>query len=72
MRLLRSMRELMTGTAEDTFAPELAATRGMVVSILHRLAGSPTVNAEVFADVAVDDWYGQAVAWARVKASRVG
>lgn len=57
-------RGLMTGTAEDTFPPELAATRGMVVSILHRLAGSPTVNAEVFADVAVDDWYGQAVAWA--------
>lgn len=55
---------LMMGTAEDTFAPELAATRGMVVSILHRLAGSPTVNAEVFADVAIDDWYGQAVAWA--------
>ena len=57
-------RGLMTGTAEDTFAPELAATRGMVVSILHRLAGSPTVNAEVFADVAIDDWCGQAVAWA--------
>ncbi len=55
---------LMMGTAEDTFAPELVATRGMVVSILHRLAGSPTVNAEVFADVAIDDWYGQAVAWA--------
>lgn len=55
---------LMMGTAEDTFAPELAATRGMVVSILHRLAGSPTVSAEVFADVAADDWYGQAVAWA--------
>lgn len=57
-------RGLMTGTAEDTFAPELAATRGMVVSILHRLAGSPTVSAEVFEDVAADDWYGQAVAWA--------
>lgn len=57
-------RGLMMGTAEDTFAPELAATRGMVVSILHRLAGSPTVSAEVFADVAIDDWYGQAVAWA--------
>lgn len=55
---------LMMGTAEDTFAPELVATRGMVVSILHRLAGSPTVSAEVFADVAADDWYGQAVAWA--------
>ena len=54
---------LMMGTAEDTFAPELAATRGMVVSILHRLAGSPTVSAEVFEDVTADDWYGQAVAW---------
>ena len=57
-------RGLMTGTAKDTFAPELAASRGMVVSILHRLTGSPTVNAEVFEDVAADDWYGQAVAWA--------
>ena len=57
-------RGLMTGTAEDTFAPELVATRGMVVSILHRLAGSPTVSAEVFEDVTADDWYGQAVAWA--------
>lgn len=57
-------RGLMTGTAEDTFAPELAATRGMVVSILHRLAGSPTVSAEVFEDVTADDRYGQAVAWA--------
>ncbi len=55
---------LMMGTAEDTFAPELAATRGMVVSILHRLAGSPTVSVEVFEDVTADDWYGQAVAWA--------
>lgn len=55
---------LMMGTAEDTFAPELAATRGMVVSILHRLTGSPTVSAEVFEDVTADDWYGQAVAWA--------
>lgn len=57
-------RGLMTGTAEDTFAPELAATRGMVVSILHRLAGSPMVSTEVFEDVTADDWYGQAVAWA--------
>lgn len=55
---------LMMGTAEDTFAPELVATRGMVVSILHRLAGSPTVSAEVFEDVTADEWYGQAVAWA--------
>lgn len=55
---------LMMGTAEDAFAPELVATRGMVVSILHRLAGSPTVSAEVFEDVTADDWYGQAVAWA--------
>lgn len=55
---------LMMGTAEDTFAPELVATRGMVVSILHRLAGSPTVSAEAFEDVTADDWYGQAVAWA--------
>ena len=57
-------RGLMTGTAEDTFAPELPASRGMVVSILHRLSGSPATNAAIFEDVSPDDWYGQAVAWA--------
>lgn len=55
---------LMTGVAEDAFAPELPASRGMVVSILHRLSGSPATNAAIFDDVSPDDWYGQAVAWA--------
>lgn len=55
---------LMTGVAEDAFAPELPASRGMVVSILHRLSGSPATNAAIFEDVSPDDWYGQAVAWA--------
>ena len=55
---------LMTGTSATTFEPNTATTRGMIVSILHRLEGSPAVTDENFSDVSSDDWYGQAVAWA--------
>lgn len=55
---------LMTGTSATEFAPNLTTTRGMIVSILHRLEGSPSVNDASFSDVSSDDWYGQAVAWA--------
>ena len=55
---------LMTGTSDDAFSPNLATTRGMIVAILHRLEGSPTVTTNAFSDVDADDWYAQAVNWA--------
>lgn len=55
---------IMTGTSDTTFEPNTTTTRGMIVSILHRLEGSPVVTEEAFSDVSADDWYGQAVAWA--------
>lgn len=55
---------LMTGTSATEFAPNLTTTRGMIVSILHRLEGGPVVENDVFSDVSSDDWYGQSVAWA--------
>lgn len=55
---------IMTGTGATTFEPGTSTTRGMIVSILHRLEGSPVVTNENFSDVIIDDWYGQAVAWA--------
>lgn len=56
---------LMTGTGATTFAPNLTTTRGMIVAILHRLEGSPSVSGGTgFSDVAAGDWYAEAVNWA--------
>lgn len=54
----------MTGTAADTFSPATTLSRGMAVTILHRLAGSPQGGSLPFPDVSSDAYYGQAVAWA--------
>ena len=56
---------LMTGVSATEFAPDGTATRGQIVTILWRLAGSPVVNyAMRYADVSGDAWYGEAVRWA--------
>lgn len=60
-----SDEKLMTGTGADTFSPNLSTTRGMIVSILYRLEGSPACDTpETFADVNDGDWYADAVRWA--------
>lgn len=55
---------LMTGTSATTFEPNTTTTRGMIVSMLHRLEGSPAVGSADFSDVAGGDWYADPVAWA--------
>jgi hypothetical protein len=59
---------LMNGTSTNpiAFSPNAATTRGMIVTILYRLAGSPDVSglANPFGDVAGDKWYSDAVIWA--------
>lgn len=55
---------LMTGTSADTFAPNTATTRGMIVSMLARLEGVTSAESAGFADVAANDWYATAVNWA--------
>lgn len=55
---------LMTGTSADTFAPNTATTRGMIVSMLARLEGVTSAEDAGFADVADNDWYATAVNWA--------
>lgn len=55
---------IMTGTSATTFAPNLTTTRGMIVAILHRLEGSPSVGSAGFKDVKTGDWYADAVNWA--------
>ena len=55
---------LMSGTGEGTFSPDLPTGRGMLVTILYRLAGSPAAGSASFADVAKGQWYADGVAWA--------
>ena len=55
---------LMSGTAATTFGPNVGTTRGMIATILWRLAGSPNGGANPFTDVSGSDYYAEAVAWA--------
>lgn len=56
---------LMMGTTADNFSPNTFTTRGMIVTILWRMEGSPVVNyALPFGDVADGMWYSEAVRWA--------
>ena len=57
-------RELMTGTTADSFAPGLATSRGMIVTILHRLENSPVAEGTYFSDVPLNQFYTTAAAWA--------
>ena len=63
--LYASGRELMVGTADATFSPNMPMTRAMLVAVLYRLAGSPSVSGKTpFTDVAAGTWYSDAVLWA--------
>ena len=56
----------MTGVDATHFAPLDNLTRGLVVTLLWRMAGRPAAAAASgFSDVAADAWYAGAVAWAR-------
>lgn len=55
---------LLSGVSETTFAPEQTMTRAMLVTVLWRAAGSPTVDyAMNFSDVPEGEWYSEAVRW---------
>lgn len=56
---------MMSGTSETTFSPDLTTTRGMIVTILYRMENEPAVTGTTaFTDVAADQYYANAVAWA--------
>ncbi|MCR4962781.1 MAG: S-layer homology domain-containing protein [Firmicutes bacterium] len=56
---------LMQGVSTNEFAPNSPLTRGMIVTILYRLAGSPAAAGDnPFEDVAAGQWYADAVIWA--------
>lgn len=58
-------RNLMNGTGDRRFSPNVKLDRAMFVTVLYRLAGSPAVSVgHTFGDVPVGCYYEQAVQWA--------
>lgn len=57
---------LMKGVSATEFKPNMAVTRGMVVTILHRLENTPVSSKEtsIFTDVKANAYYADAVKWA--------
>ena len=55
---------LMNGMGEGQFGPQGTTTRGMIVTILYRQAGSPAASGNPFADVDPGQYYAQPIAWA--------
>ena len=56
---------LMSGTSTTAFSPNSAMTRGMLVTVLYRAAGSPSLTEPPsYSDVSIHSWYAEGVAWA--------
>ena len=55
---------LFGGMSANTFEPETAMTRAMLVTVLWRYEGEPDAPANTFSDVKSGTWYSNAVSWA--------
>ena len=59
------VNNLLNGTSSRSFSPQNPMNRGMIVTVLWRLAGSPEPeNAARFEDLIANKYYVDAVAWA--------
>ncbi len=59
---------IILGTSDTTFNPNTKLTRGMLVTILHRMEGKPTPKTQnKFSDVSKSQYYYDAVVWATEK-----
>ena len=59
---------MIKGLNDYTFGPNNKLTRGMIVTILYRMEGSPTVSGTSgFSDVKETEYYAKAVKWAKDK-----
>ena len=64
---------IMLGTSDTTFSPSMTLDRGMVVTILYRLAGEPAVAFKgVFSDITSDIYCAKAVEWAAANGIALG
>lgn len=60
-----SDNNIMVGTSATRFGPTDSLTRAMVVAVLYRKAGSPSVSlTNDFIDVSSSSYYAKAVSWA--------
>ena len=60
-----SEKGIMNGTSRNTFGPNVAITRGMIVTILYRMEGEPAVTRDCpFTDVKSGSYYEKGVSWA--------
>lgn len=59
--------KLMNGVSEDQFAPNDTLTRAMLVTILYRLESEPETDNVSFTDVKPEEYYANAVSWAKQK-----
>ena len=64
------LHDIMEGMSETEFAPATALTRAMAVQIFYNLEGQPDISDEnlgyPYEDVNAEEWYGNAVYWARI------
>ena len=67
---------IMEGMRETEFSPTTALTRAMAAQILYNLEGQPDISGEnlgyPYEDVNAEEWYGNAVYWARLTGVATG
>ncbi|MFQ9909835.1 MAG: S-layer homology domain-containing protein [Acutalibacter sp.] len=67
---------IMEGVSETEFSPNTEVTRAQAVQILYNLEGQPDISDEnlgyPYEDVNAEEWYGNAVYWARLTGVATG
>ena len=67
---------IMEGMSATTFSPNIEVTRAQAVQILYNLEGQPDISDEnlgyPYEDVNAEEWYGNAVYWARLTGVATG
>lgn len=64
------INNIINGTTDSTFSPDVYMSRAMLVSMLYRIEGEPEVLIDAsnkFLDIKNEDWYSDAVIWANTE-----
>lgn len=56
---------MMRGTGKEIFEPGIPLTRGMLVTVLHRLENEPLSEKSSYVDVEEGKYYSEAISWAQ-------
>lgn len=60
-------RGIVKGVSATLFDPQGSLTRAQLVTMLHRMDGSPNISGSTFSDVPAGTWYHAGVEWAASK-----